>query len=81
MTSMRPLEKHWYEYRESALDRDASWLDVRTARMAFYAAASAVLAELAASNGSAAVIAQMCDEIDELLFELVTTATKLPATP
>jgi len=81
MSTLRPLEKHWHEYRESALASSASWRDVRTARMAFYAAASAVLAELAASNGSAAVIAQMCDEIDELLFELVTTATKLPATP
>jgi len=81
MSTLRPLEKHWHEYRASALDRDASWRDVRASRMAFYAAASAVLAELAASNGSAAVIAQMCDEIDELLFELVTTAPKLPATP
>lgn len=76
-----PLERHWREYRESAMPRACSPGYLRASRLAFYSAASAVLAELAASNGSVDTIAAMSDELDDFLFEVATEVmTPLPAT-
>lgn len=73
------ISRHWREYRESAMPRDCSPGSVRAARIAFYSAASAVLAELAASNGSVDTIASMSDELDAFLAELGTEAMAAPA--
>ena len=73
-TSDRPLERHWREYREAAMPRACSPTYLRASRLAFYSAASAVLAELAQASGSIDLIEAMSDELDEFLFEMAAEA-------
>ena len=73
-TSDRPIERHWREYREAAMPRACSPTYLRASRLAFYSAASAVLAELAQTSGSLDMIEAMSAELDEFLFELAAEA-------
>ena len=70
----RPLERHWHEYRETAMPQDSSPADLRASRVAFYSAAAALLAELAQTNGSLDTIEAMSAELDEFLFDMATEA-------
>lgn len=71
MSPARPIETHWLAFRETVLGRDVDPALLHTSRLAFYSAASAVLAELAATRGSVATLAAMNDELDAFVFELV----------
>ena len=74
MSTDRPIERHWREYREAAMPRACSPTYLRASRLAFYSAASAVLAELAQTSGSLDLLSAMRDELDEFLFDLAAEA-------
>jgi hypothetical protein len=65
----RPITRAWCEYRDAAIARDCSPTDLRRLRYAFYAGASALLAEIALSSGSLDVIEARGDELKDFLVE------------
>jgi hypothetical protein len=71
----RPIERQWREYRELALPKAAAPLCLRTARLAFYAAVAATLAELARHRFSIEAVEALSADVDALMREIALEST------